>query len=95
MSEEFFFIPQVEPKIVTKLAFRYRLTDEEFVGIIDAARTNLSVRAWFETFNMVSQVDLADKRTADGLQALADLDLLSDERVVEIINTPISPQERP
>jgi hypothetical protein len=95
MSEEFFFIPQVEPKIVTKLAFRYRLTDEEFVGIIDAAQTSVPVRAWFETFNMVSQINLADKRTADGLDALVALGLLEEERVKEIIEAPIQPEERP
>ena len=95
MSAEYYFVPQPESYVITKLAFRFRLTDEEFVGILNAAPTMSTVRAWLETFNMVSQINLADKRAFDGLQALADLDLLSDERVIEIVSAPIQPQERP
>ena len=54
--------PYIEP-IVTKLAFRFRLTDAEYVGILVAAKTDVEVAAWVETFNIVSQIKLDDPRT--------------------------------
>lgn len=95
MSDELVFVTPPESMVITKLAFRYRLTDEEFVGIIEAAQTSVPVKAWLETFHMVSSIDLGDKRTGDGLFALVELGLLTEERVLEIAKNPIQPRERP
>jgi hypothetical protein len=83
------------PPIITKLAFRFRLTDAEYVGILAAAKTEIAVQAWLETFNMVSQINLADARTIAGVQQLAALDLLTDERAATILTAPVSEEERP
>ena len=87
--------PPPPPPIITKLAFRFRLTDQEYVGILAAAKTSVEVAAWVETFNMVSQVNLLDKRTKDGLNSLVAAGLLTEARVVEILNNPIEGGERP
>jgi hypothetical protein len=76
------------PPIITKLAFRFRLTDQEYIGI-------LAVQAWLETFNMVTQINLADARTVAGVQQLAALDLLTDERAATILTAPVVEEERP
>jgi hypothetical protein len=86
--------PYVEP-IVTKVAFRFRLTDAEYVGILAAAKTDVEVAAWVETFNMVSQIKLDDPRTISGVETLVDKELLTEEREQEILTNPVQPNERP
>lgn len=87
--------PPPPPPIITKLAFRYRLTDAEYVGILTAAKTDVEVAAWVETFNMVSQVNLDDPRTASGLNMMVSKNLLTAEREVEILTAPVQDSERP
>ena len=86
--------PAVEP-IITKLAFRYRLTDAEYVGILSAAKTDVEVAAWVETFNMVTQINLDDPRTKSGLDMMVSKNLLTAERETEILTAPVQPDERP
>jgi len=86
--------PAVEPTI-TKLAFRYRLTDAEYVGILSAAKTDVEVAAWVETFNMVTQINLDDPRTKSGLDMMVSKNLLTAERETEILTAPVQPDERP
>jgi hypothetical protein len=83
------------PPIITKLAFRYRMTDAEYVGTLSASKTDVEVAAWLETFNMVSQVNLADPRTMSGLDLMVSKNLLTQERVNEILNDPVRDSERP
>jgi hypothetical protein len=86
--------PPVLP-IITKLAFRFRLTDAEYVGILSAAKTDVEVMAWVETFNIVSQVNLDDLRTASGLEMMVTKSLLTEERKTEILTAPVQDSERP
>jgi hypothetical protein len=83
------------PPVITKVAFRFRLTDQEYVGILAAAKTEIAVQAWVETFAMVTQINLADARTIAGVQQLAALDLLTDERAATILTAPVVEEERP
>jgi hypothetical protein len=87
--------PLSPPPIITKLAFRYRLTDAEYVGILAAAKTDVEVAAWVETFNMVAQVNLDDPRTASGLEMMVTKSLLTEERKTEILTAPVQDSERP
>ena len=86
---------QPSPPVVTKLAFRFRLTDAEYVAILAAAKTDVAVEAWVKTFEMVSQVNLADPRTMAGVQQLVAAELLTSERAAEILTGPVLPEERP
>lgn len=81
------------PSIITRLAFRYRMTDEEYVGILNAAKTDVSVAAWVETFNIVTQVNLKDPRTNSGLTMMVNKGLLTPERKTEILNAPVTESE--
>ena len=87
--------PPPLPNIITKLAFRYRLTDQEYVGILTAAKTDVEIAAWVETFNMVSQVNLDDQRTKFGVANLFMKNLLSESRATEILTAPVQNSERP
>jgi hypothetical protein len=87
------FAPQ--PNIITKVAFRFRMTDAEYVGVLSAAKTDVEVAAWVETFNMVSSIDLDNQRTKDGVANLVSKNLLTQARADEILTAPVQPDERP
>lgn len=87
--------PPPPPRIITKLAFRYRLTDAEYVGILNAAKTDVEVAAWIETFNMVSQVNLDDPRTKSGLDMMVSKNLLTAQRETQILTAPVQGNEVP
>lgn len=86
--------PYVAP-IITKLAFRFRLTDAEYVGILSASKTDVEVAAWQETFNMVTQINLDDPRTKAGLDMMVSKNLLTAERETEILTAPVKANETP
>jgi len=88
-------IPPPLPNVVTKTAFRFRLTDAEYIGILSAAKTDVEVQAWVETFNMVTQVNLDDPRTATGLEMMVTKGLLTEERKTKILTAPVEDTERP
>ena len=75
--------------IITKLEFRFRLTDAEYIGILSAAKTDVEVQAWVETFNMVTQINLDDPRTISGLDMMVAKGLLTEERKTEILTAPV------
>jgi hypothetical protein len=83
------------PPIITKLAFRFRLTDAEYTEILEAADTDYAVKAWVETFNMAAQINLADQRTVDGVGMLVAKNLLTQSRAGEILTAPVNDAERP
>lgn len=84
-----------QPPVITKLAFRYRLTDAEYVNIIAMSKTDVEVEAWIETFNMVSQINLQDPRTISGLNLLVAKNLITPARETEILTAPVQDSERP
>lgn len=86
--------PPPPPPIITKVAFRFRLTDAEYVGILSAAKTDVEVASWVETFNMVSSIDLDNQRTKDGVANLVSKNLLTQARADEILTAPVQPNER-
>jgi len=83
------------PNVITKVSFRFRMTDAEYVGIISSAKTDVEVAAWVETFNMVTQIDLDSQRTKDGVANLVSKNLLTQERATEILTAPVQDSERP
>lgn len=89
-------IPQIPiPNIISKVAFRFRLTDDEYVGILTAAKTDVEVAAWVETFNMVSKIDLDNQRTKDGVAKLVSKNLLTQDRANHVLTDPVQNNERP
>ena len=83
------------PPVITKIAFRFRLTDAEYVGVLNAAKTDIEVAAWVETFNMVSQINLESDRTKDGVAVLVAKSLLTQARADAVLTDPVQESERP
>lgn len=88
-------VPVPLPNVISKVAFRFRLTDAEYVGILSAAKTDVEVASWVETFNMVSSIDLDNQRTKDGVANLVSKNLLTQDRATEILTSPVRMNERP
>lgn len=82
------------PNVITKVAFRFRFTDAEYAGILAAAKTDVEVQAWYDTFNMVATIDLDNQRTKDGVANLVSKNLLTQDRATEILTAPVRPGER-
>jgi hypothetical protein len=87
--------PPLPAPIISKVAFRFRLTDAEYVGILSAAKTDVEVAAWVETFNMVSKINLDDQRTKDGVAKLVSKSLLTQDRADHVLTDPVQNNERP
>ena len=80
--------------IISKVAFRFRLTNSEYVAILSAAKTKIEVQAWLETFNMVNSIDLNSSHTRDGMSLLVHEGILTEQRSIEILTSPVKPDER-
>lgn len=75
--------------VMSKVNFRFRFTDEEYAAVLAAAKTDVEVQAWVETFNMVMTVDLDNQRTKDGVAILVVKNLLTQQRADQILATPV------
>lgn len=88
------YVPPPDPRIITKPAFRLRLTDSEYVGILSSSKTDVEVEAWLDTFNMSSNIDLDSQRTKDGIDLLVSKSLLTQDRADEILTATVQDSER-
>lgn len=81
--------------IITKLSMISRFTNAEYIGILSAKKTDVTVEAWYDAFYAASQVNLQDKRCRDGLNFLVSKNLLTQARATEILTTPAADSEIP
>lgn len=88
------YMPPPDPRVVTKIAFRFRLTDSEYVSILSAAKSDVEVTAWVETFNMSTTIDLDSPRTIAGMDVLVQKNIITQSRADEILGAPIEMGER-
>ncbi len=77
--------PPPPPKIVSKADFRLSLMDAEYVAILSAAKTDIEVQAWVETFNILTEINLDSLRTVSGLEMLVSKGILTESRKNEIL----------
>ena len=75
-------------RILTKLAFNLRFTVDELVAIKNATKTDSTVDVLWERFSIAMDIDLDDIVVIQGMQALVDLTLLTQSRMVEILGNP-------
>ena len=84
-----------QPSIITKLALLNRMTDAEFIGILNAAKTDAEVELWKTRFDNAGVIDLSDgSRVVAGFPMLVTKDLLTQERATKILTDPIQINER-
>jgi hypothetical protein len=85
----------VLPSIITKIALLNRMTDAEFVGIINAAKTDAELELWKTRFDNATSIDLNDgSKVVAGFPMLVTKGLLTQERATTILTAPIQPNER-
>ena len=83
------------PIIITKIALLNRMTDAEFIGIINAAKTDAEVELWKTRFDNSTSIDLNDgNRVVAGFPMLVTKGLLTQERATKILTDPIQINER-
>ena len=81
--------------IITKLAMITRFTNPEYVGIVSAKKTDVTVEAWYDAFYAAANVNLQDQRCIDGVNFLVSKNLLTQARATEILTTPAKYDEIP
>ena len=85
----------VIPSIITKSAMLDRITDAEFISIINAAKIDAEVELWKTRFDAVTTFDLSTtSKVIAGFPMLVNKGLLTQERATKILTDPISPEER-
>lgn len=85
-----------EVRVISKVAMlTKRLTTAEFVGIIQASKTDPAIEAWRIVFDAATQVDLDSPNTRDGMALLVTKRLLTQARADAILGNPVQPDERP
>lgn len=78
-------IAEVGPRLLTKLEYMERFTDEELGTIFTVAKQSVAVEVWLEKFKLASEINLDDPRILGGLQALESAGILATGRAMEII----------
>lgn len=82
------------PKVITKLAFKQRLTQAERIAIRAAASSNPIVFDFLDILDSATFVDLQRADTIDGINAMEVAGLLAVGRATEILNAPVQDYER-
>lgn len=88
--------PPLPPNIITKVAMlTHRLKQAEFVGILQASKTDVAVEAWKYVFDAAATIDLDSENTHSGMALLVAKGLLTQSRADEILTAPVQHDERP
>lgn len=72
-------------KVITKLQFLNRFTNEELAAVYTAAKTNVLIEVFMDKLKLAQEVNLDDPQTVGGLQSLAAAGLLSEARAQEVL----------
>jgi hypothetical protein len=85
----------VLPSIISKIALLNRMTDAEFIAIINLAKTDAEVELWKTRFDSAVTIDLNDgSKVVAGFPMLVAKGLLTQQRADKILTDPIQPDER-
>lgn len=78
------FVPKPS-RLITRLAFMRRMTNEELAGVYGAAKSSPLLEVWLDKFKLAEEIDLDDAEIIDGLHWLEASGLLSAGRAAEIL----------
>lgn len=82
-----------KPTKITKLAFKYRMTQDERIALRNLAKTNDVVYDFLDLVDSAEYIDLSREDTKLGVMYLEDSGVLAAGRSSEILSTDISPKE--
>lgn len=80
---------------LTSLAFTRRFTIVEHASILTLAQSDMVARAIYDRMMMAKPVDLEDEAVAEGLAYYQSKEIITAERVEEILNAPVTEKEKP
>jgi hypothetical protein len=90
--------PIVQSRHITQLAFMTRFTDAEAIALdlasIGATVEAASMRRYLDKVKVAKHIDLDRADTRAGVQMLETIGLLAAGRALQILDTPIEPEER-
>lgn len=72
-------------RVLTKLQFLNRFTNEELAAVYTAAKTNVLIEVFLDKLKLAQEISLDDPQTVGGLQSLVAAGLLSEARVQEVL----------
>lgn len=84
-SETTAFDVRPQARLMSKLDYLNRFTDNELEAIYTAAKTNVTVEVWLEKFRLASEISLDDPKTISGVNFLEQSGLISTGRAAEIL----------
>ena len=73
------------PRIVTKLEFMRRLTQNERVELYTAEKSDIHVSVWMDMFRLAQEINLDDPDLIQGLQLFELAGLITTGRSAEIL----------
>ena len=71
--------------ILTKYQFMNRLTVPERIAIFELESTDSMVKMWLEMFKIADEIDVTNAETIAGINMLAQLGVITSDRVQEIL----------
>lgn len=87
--------PMPQTWIISKLAMISRFTNAEYVGILSAKKSDVTVEAWYDAFSSANEINLQDQRTIDGVNFLVIKNLLTQDRANVILYTSVEGEYLP
>lgn len=84
---------QASHAVITKLAFKQRLTQSERIAIRQVAATNPLVYDFVDLMDSATFIDLARIDTIQGVNYLEQTIPLAEGRANEILSSPVQPEE--
>jgi hypothetical protein len=76
----------VTGRVMTKLEFLRRFTQEERVAIRTVAKSNVVLEDYMAMIDLAQEIDTSDADTRAGVQMLESVGLLAEGRAQEILN---------
>lgn len=73
------------PRRLTPKAFSDRFTEAEMQAVLTAVNKNGALMTWWEKFKLAQDIDLDDRSTQSGVQALEIAGLISAGRAAEVL----------
>ncbi len=80
------FDPLPIDKRMSTLAFMELFTDDEWVGVLDAAKVSSQINLFVMKMTQAEYMDLNYQGTIDGINGLAAIGLLTTDRAAEVLN---------
>ena len=80
------FDPLPIDKRMSTLAFMELFTDDEWVGVLDAAKVSSQINLFVMKMTQAEFMDLNYQGTIDGINGLAAIGLLTTDRAAEVLN---------